>query len=1219
MDNEKFRSILLKIANNLLDKDVEQIKLYYSEKIGNGVLEKITTTTKLITVLEQHMLIGIDNYDAFCELLKKIGRHDIVNFFSDDSNVKASGSQPYIMLERGFTFKFTKERQKCIEVHYRLKGHDDWTAIKEGCNVNCYYVSKWIGDEVFIKVENVPFRSNNVYYLEFKISFEDSEEFCSGTVKVEWNNKTTFKNLTLSLPKGITDDKNEFLQYIDEKKFPSFSWKDCKRRTGLKYYNINIPDDVNYVPIFKTFEDNSVISKFHSYFSSKQNKNTKQQKIKKIKKNQKQGTRENRKVCFLLQKYNLYDHASKLNIDVGKFKKIQTCNNSFVLFLSDHSHIIIARIVDKEWDKSLLDCIKIESENCLTDIILFINIYKDLINDKQLFISGILVLPTVKRESLPEDLCFLFSDQFNFKSCFNFLCGDELEDNKKIKLWLEKITKSEDFTVKNRQTIKKKIIKAMIGNAIMYMLDIKFLCYKDNIQKQITSLVLNIEQYHAILDKGKNRKKIITGGFGSGKSVVGKEIVRNIIKEDKSVTLYYICCNHFSLYEYEMDKFIRDSLFQNKTTNVTVICDNLFHLWNEVNKSQDKDEISIPDLLEHYAAETINKDGTTKKITTDDVCFVLEELSDEYFKEEDVKKLNKNFLEPSNKLNKCLVVFIPESIKKNSELVNEIATDKINIQKSCFTEEFLGKSMKIVTLKKSMRVTQGIKLLIDSFQKAIEEEQTVIRFSSDNPSNRPEQNSKVKTFNDSGLTEELGDNIKSEHKLDMNPNKLTIAEGLIPIINETTRTYYEYDSDSLHKYIKSDPKGSNSIEISCVFDETDFGHFIKGKKPKLIYFPFSNIADINSVHLLSDTLSKHCIFENGPRTVVICNNMDEVISVSYAIEIAKTKNNKFTAITYTPYLRKYTPSIDNKKAVMEKTEINPHTYILVTDYKGFSGAESESVIIFVDPNDIYLRHTVINAMARSNSHLTFLVLGKNDLNSNLLKNTVGWIMTKWTPELIEKIEIKENNCKLKKITDRTEEFEVYRKEEKFKINMEHDNMNARKASQTVELAKKGKSDTKKNEYESTAFELAFGRKSEKAELEKNMCLNESLNSPSNTIKVKDSLNSGGFFLINPSVLPEVHWRTGNDNHFPLTPKIVGRVGYLIGDKFDSFGRHLGLSQYDVNNIKADERTALARAVAVLDMWIERNGISNWEQLKKELLLCEYKNTVKIIENEFGYK
>ncbi|XP_047122318.1 uncharacterized protein LOC100212684 [Hydra vulgaris] len=114
-------------------------------------------------------------------------------------------------------------------------------------------------------------------------------------------------------------------------------------------------------------------------------------------------------------------------------------------------------------------------------------------------------------------------------------------------------------------------------------------------------------------------------------------------------------------------------------------------------------------------------------------------------------------------------------------------------------------------------------------------------------------------------------------------------------------------------------------------------------------------------------------------------------------------------------------------------------------------------------------------------------------------------------------------------------------------------------------------------------------------------LNKSPNFEDNTNKRNSPLNNG------------------NDNQFPLTSKIVERVAYLIGDKYGSFGRHLGLDQYDIKIIKNDEQSTQARATAVIDLWIELNHISKWEQLKKELISFKRINTVEIIEKEFAYK
>ncbi|XP_065645340.1 uncharacterized protein LOC136075830 [Hydra vulgaris] len=82
MDNKKHKDILLRIADNLLDKDVEAIKFYYSQQIGYGHLERIKTPIELIQTLEQCMLLEIDNYDDFVEVLKKIRRNDLANHFS---------------------------------------------------------------------------------------------------------------------------------------------------------------------------------------------------------------------------------------------------------------------------------------------------------------------------------------------------------------------------------------------------------------------------------------------------------------------------------------------------------------------------------------------------------------------------------------------------------------------------------------------------------------------------------------------------------------------------------------------------------------------------------------------------------------------------------------------------------------------------------------------------------------------------------------------------------------------------------------------------------------------------------------------------------------------------------------------------------------------------------------------------------------------------------
>ncbi|XP_065640824.1 NACHT, LRR and PYD domains-containing protein 1 homolog isoform X2 [Hydra vulgaris] len=93
--DKKHKDILLKITDNLLDKDVEAIilKFYYSQQIGYGHLEKIKTPIELIQTLEHRMLLGINNNDDFVEILNKIGRNDLANYFSKTLSSPESSSR----------------------------------------------------------------------------------------------------------------------------------------------------------------------------------------------------------------------------------------------------------------------------------------------------------------------------------------------------------------------------------------------------------------------------------------------------------------------------------------------------------------------------------------------------------------------------------------------------------------------------------------------------------------------------------------------------------------------------------------------------------------------------------------------------------------------------------------------------------------------------------------------------------------------------------------------------------------------------------------------------------------------------------------------------------------------------------------------------------------------------------------------------------------------
>ena len=168
-------------------------------------------------------------------------------------------------------------------------------------------------------------------------------------------------------------------------------------------------------------------------------------------------------------------------------------------------------------------------------------------------------------------------------------------------------------------------------------------------------MLLNAEQITAINDS--SLKKVITGGFGCGKSIVGQEIIKRLCKEaEEPTTLYYICCDHFSLFEVAMNKFVNDDIKDKGKVNI--IWNNLLQMWQDMCKKQDKKkDVSLPKFLQYY--------GENSRTT---VNFVLDELSGEYVKEEDADQLKKLF---SSRLKESLVVFIPKSIKKNRYIIED--------------------------------------------------------------------------------------------------------------------------------------------------------------------------------------------------------------------------------------------------------------------------------------------------------------------------------------------------------------------------------------------------------------------------------------------------------------------------------------------------------------------------------------------------------------------
>ena len=708
----------------------------------------------------------------------------------------------------------------------------------------------------------------------------------------------------------------------------------------------------------------------------------------------------------VLSDYDLYYHATLLNCE-PKGHIVRKSVNRVVAFYSKTNLIFIVRVA------SSLDCISQESQNVSADVKYFVSVNKPLIVDEALTVLGVVACPSVERKDLKEKLNFQFSCKFKlFKNLF--ICKDELSSIKTLHSWWR--NKFCGYSKKNSQVNNELLFKKLIALTILIIAkrDEDLPTLKSDTQKQIKSMILNSEQLSARDDS--ELKKIITGGFGCGKSVIGREIVKNwylkASKSQETSTMYYICCDHFSLLQCEMKLYV-DSLMKDSNINVTIVCDNLLQLWQGMleNKENSKvEKVSLPKLLQYYGGS-----GTS----SGSVNFVLDELSGEYVKEEDTNQLKKMY---SSILKESLVVFIPKSIEINRYLyVND---QKQLMDSNCFHEEKIG--MKNISLKSSMRVTKCIQVLIDSVQETISKSKSCFY----QPNSGLDQMSRT----NSGCEEESISNTETEcvcmsgvgaqdainksnsvlnkqqtnsnfHALHCTTQKDHTSKIQPKDDAASARDYYDDDLDQMAKIVSNLPNfvaSNNWMESQCLFRCSVLGHSIVGVKPKVVFLPSLNLTEESSAKVLSIVLEKICFAIVGT-TSVICNSMQEVQLVSYAIDIIES----YKAVVYTPYLQKYSPTMEEKINVTKK--IKKSTFnVLVTDIRAFCGVESEIVLAFVKPEEYYLKHFISDVCARPNSYLTLLVLPSE--NQMIQKDgTIAEVLNNLSEDIVETIQVNVSN------------------------------------------------------------------------------------------------------------------------------------------------------------------------------------------------------------------
>ena len=176
---------------------------------------------------------------------------------------------------------------------------------------------------------------------------------------------------------------------------------------------------------------------------------------------------------------------------------------------------------------------------------------------------------------------------------------------------------------------------------------------------------------------------------------------------------------------------------------------------------------------------------------------------------------------------------------------------------------------------------------------------------------------------------------------------------------------------------------SQVFETKYDFHQSENGVFVEGsKKPSIIYL--DNDLDIYSskaASILATVFETEIFIDKSKKTTIICNNWEQSLLTLFSLELSSLTDKEYCE--YIPvWLENGIPSKDEKQKIWKRCNSDSHL-VLVTDFQGFRGCETEVCVTFVHPEDLYLRHIMVEVLARAVTNLVIIVLPSKDSKDQL--------------------------------------------------------------------------------------------------------------------------------------------------------------------------------------------------------------------------------------------
>ena len=740
--------------------------------------------------------------------------------------------------------------------------------------------------------------------------------------------------------------------------------------------------------------------------------------------------------------YNYIDHLKIYGYtdrDLESFSSSGNHRNAVLFFDKQRSLVVYIRVCQ---ENASTGDIRQEIRMCDEFIWAFLLLHEKSVTSGVLSICAFVALPSTPSNDVKDKIVFINHHQ----NVGLFFVQEDFENDNNFKKTIEKSydvakkSQKHSGTKPNGYQISNKILAESMAS--MTFTDAYLPRLTRDVHTQVLTLLLNIEQFEAI--KNSQKKRIIRGPFGSGKSLILEKIIEELISSMKNGTIYYIMFEPYSLLEARMDEVFAEL---SKTNPSIKLCSSNIHKLLEEAKhstADNKIETAMKHCLDH---------------STDNVHFLFDEVDPAYFTEDNAIGL-KDFIEKQNDDTTLILAF--QCTEKEQKIRKE--KTKYDVQFYCQDNNNKTGMTLLRPLKKSMRMVSNVYELKKIAEDVIKPHSTKLALKKDTDTNRsssnsdesvkqssatpskPNQQSKGASsrqnqkpnFKESSknsslleiqnwfvedslkLTENTSSAVQhdvnnagrnhisttdsklktenidktdgnssprdrpSSSKMDSTPKSAskqsqptTPQLGMKPSKKIQSPTQLPTDQLPIHnRHIFTDniEQSSQVFETKYSFHKSENGVSIEGSgKPSVIYLDEGlDMKSSKAASILSMIFESECFFDKSKKTTIICNEWNEALLTLFGLKLSSFEDDEFCE--YIPLLMENgIPSKQEKKNIWEKC-ISLSNSILVTDFQGFRGCETEICVTFIDPDELYLRHILVEVLARAVSNLIAIIL-----------------------------------------------------------------------------------------------------------------------------------------------------------------------------------------------------------------------------------------------------